>query len=359
MLDRRVRIAAIVLAIPALWYALGPSFGLARVVALLPGFGQVRAPVHAWFVVALALALAAGAGLCQIQRRFRIPYIAAVVIAVLFADLFYSNSLRNPMAYARSSFDQTYGTGEKLLREKIAPSQQPLTRFFVPARTLAFGSLNHPLDAKLESTHGYNPLELSRYSRFFAAIQSNPTLVIDLNVARRANLERGAVEEFDGALPRVNFPRQLRFVATAGESAGLLGTLNPSAEAIVEARRDDLSAAPDATSSVTSHDSGSYTIRYNSPSESLLRVAVPYYPGWKASLASGESCPIVPVDHALMGVIVPAGEHELRLVFHSNWFATGAVLSLIFFLAALASAVYLRRAGAAPQPKADSIPAAT
>jgi len=257
MADRRVRLAALVLAVPALWYALGPSFGLARVVGLLPGFGQVRAPVHVWFVAALGLALAAGAGLAELQRRFQTPYLASLVIAVLFADVLYSNSLRNPMAFARNSFDQTYGKGGQLVREKIAASQPPLTRFYVPARTLAFGSLNHPLDARLESAHGYNPLELLRYSRFFAAIQSNPVLVSDLNVSRRANLERGAVEEFAGALPRVNFPRALRFVADAGESAASLGTLNPTSDAIVETPRDDLSATPDATATVSGHHAGS------------------------------------------------------------------------------------------------------
>lgn len=359
LLDRRVRIAAIVLAVPALWYALGPSFGLARVVNLLPGFGQVRAPVHVWFVVALGLGQAAGAGLCELQRRIRLPYVAAIVIGVLFADLFHANSLRNPMAYARSSFDQTYGKGEVLLREKIVPSQPPLTRFYVPGRTLAFGSLNHPLDAKLESTHGYNPLELSRYSRFFAAIQSNPALALDLNVTRRANLERGAVEEFEDALPRVNFPPQVRFVTGPEESAGLLQSLNPVAEAIVEGPQDDLSAAPNATASIIGHDAGSYAIRYSSPSKSLLRVAVPFYPGWQASLANGESCTIVPVDHALMGVIVPAGEHELRLAFHSNRFAAGAALSLLFLVGSLAAAVYLRRSHAGLAPPKYSIPAAT
>ena len=60
--DRRTRWTGVALAVPAAWYALGPGGGLYSVVSKLPGLGSVRAPVHMWFIVALGLALLAGAG---------------------------------------------------------------------------------------------------------------------------------------------------------------------------------------------------------------------------------------------------------------------------------------------------------
>jgi uncharacterized membrane protein YfhO len=65
------------------------------------------------------------------------------------------------------------------------------------------------------------------------------------------------------------------------------------------------------------------------------------------------------VDHALMGVIVPAGEHELRLAFHSNWFNTGVALSLLFLLAALSAAIYLRRLDSEPSSAKELVPTST
>ena len=43
----------------------------------------------------------------------------------------------------------------------------------------------------------------------------------------------------------------------------------------------------------------------------------------------------MPVDLALMGVVAPAGSHELVLRYHSTWFRTGALISLLSWLGVL------------------------
>lgn len=40
----------------------------------------------------------------------------------------------------------------------------------------------------------------------------------------------------------------------------------------------------------------------------------------------------MPVDHALMGTVVPAGEGDVDLDYHSTYFAAGAAVSLATLL---------------------------
>jgi uncharacterized membrane protein YfhO len=43
----------------------------------------------------------------------------------------------------------------------------------------------------------------------------------------------------------------------------------------------------------------------------------------------GAPAAMLPVDYALSGVVVPAGQHELTLQFRPNMFRAGAVLSIL------------------------------
>jgi uncharacterized membrane protein YfhO len=55
---------------------------------------------------------------------------------------------------------------------------------------------------------------------------------------------------------------------------------------------------------------------------------VTWFPGWKARV-DGRDLEVLRVDHALMGVLVPAGEKDLQLEYHSTYFGLGAAISLI------------------------------
>jgi len=82
---------------------------------------------------------------------------------------------------------------------------------------------------------------------------------------------------------------------------------------------------------ITGYDGDVYRARYTSDHRALLRVAVPWFPGWRAEV-DGRAAEVVPVDLALTGVIVPAGSHELVVRFRSTWFATGLAISAVAWL---------------------------
>jgi len=77
-----------------------------------------------------------------------------------------------------------------------------------------------------------------------------------------------------------------------------------------------------------------YRIRYTAPADSLLRIAVPYAPRWTA-VVDRLPVKVLPLDYALCGVILPAGQHELTFQYRPLTFGLGAAgaLAVILMLA--------------------------
>jgi hypothetical protein len=304
---------------------------LYRVAGLLPGFGSFRAPVQGWFVVTLGLAILAAAGAAWMLDRWKAPYMVPLLLVVVFCDVWYWNSWTNPLAYARSSFDELYGNAEALVQRDIASTQPPLSRFEAPPRMTALGPLNHPLDLRLESTYGYVGLELRDYSEYVAAMQTNRRLADGLNVSRVLNLEHKRVDPNPSVLPRASFPGTITEAVSIDESRRMLAAHDPSHTVIVVAPHPATRQDASATASIVWHDEQGYRIRYKAASPSLLRLSVPYFPGWHATVNDTE-CAVVRADHALTGIIVPAGENELTVRFRSNYFGAGAAISVTALL---------------------------
>jgi hypothetical protein len=352
--DPGVRTIGLVLAIPCIWYALGPSAGLYHLMARLPGFASVRAPVHIWFIPALALALAASSGMCLALTRWNRAGFVCIITLMVFMDVFYQNSERNRLAYARISYQDLYGKGEDLFVAKVASSVPPISRFHSPLSSNIFGSLNHPLDAQLETTYGYNPLELRAYADFMDAARTNPRLLNALNVSRLLDESRGAIVENPGMLPRAFFARHVEAVSNVervSSETAKLATLDPADVVLWQSPRSLDHHDPAATANIAEYTETHYRIATKTAAPSLLAVSVPFYPGWQARV-DGKPVEITPADHALIGVEIPAGEHQLTLDYHSTWFLTGALLSLAGLCAGIALIVTsLRAASLIPQPE--------
>ena len=332
---RRKTIAIpLALIVPALWYSLGPGTGIYSVLTLLPGFKSVRAPVHIWFVVALGLSLAAGSGFAWLHERFRSPWVLAAILAVVCVDAWHSNMSVNQLAYARASFAERYGNAYDNYQNHIAPiKQRPLYRIWSPYATNSFGPLNSSLESRTEVTYGYNPLELARYAVYMDAAAKNPRLLDGLAVTHKVDVTRGALLENPEALPRVSVPPEVRFVPNAEAAQSALGTLDPARFAVVEAPARALTPAG-ARVQILNYQDDFYRLRYTAPADCLLRIAIPFFPGWAAAI-DGRAADVVPVDYALSGVLVPAGEHEVTLQYRSRWFRLGAIASLLAAVACL------------------------
>jgi len=346
LVKTKTRLHALFLVVPAAWFMLGKAAGLYRVAMLLPGLNKVREPIQGWFIVALGLAMLAAAGFDWLQRRWRVPYLGAIVLAILFVDLLYWNSLRNPLTYGHFAFDRVYGAGEDALLRHVAPTVPPLTRFDGGPRAVV-GPQDYALDLRLETTGGYAALPIRDYMKYLSLTRQNPKLRDGLNVSSYMTVNPVGVASNASVLPRVYFPNLIVDVKDRADSIGALETLDPRLQSVALAPHDPIQQDPAATATVLSYDEQSYRIRYHAASPSLLRLSVPYYPGWRATV-NGKQLPIVHVDLALMGVVVPAGDRELQFSFRSDSLRIGAAVTLaglILGCLLVAAPARIRRAG--------------
>ena len=329
--NRSFRVSGLLLVLLPLWYMAGPAAGLYRIGAILPGLHRVRGPVNGWFVVTLGLALLAACGIAQAASKWKWSHTATAVVALLALDLCWFNSWTNPLAYARFGFDELYGGAERKTATLAAATQARLTRFHAPDKLGALGPMNHPLDLRLEATYGYNPLELSAYADYRAAIQGNPDLLAGLNASRRLEVSTGRIVPVEPFLPRASIPPSVRDVSSLDESKRSLAKLNPSSSSLVQTPHPPIQQDPNAAATVEPVGEQGYRIRYRAATPSLLRLAVPYFSGWRATL-HGVSLDVLRVDHAFLGVVMPAGEGEIALHFEPHRFRSGAWLSLLGLL---------------------------
>ena len=339
----------VALVIPAMWYATGPRAGLYSIVTLLPGFKSVRAPVHVWFVVAMGLALAAASGAKWLNDRFQKSWLVSALILFSAGDIWYWNMASNPLAYERSSFAEDLGNAFENYQSHLGSIKaQGLYRIWSPFASTAFGPLNSSLESETEVTYGYNPLELSRYADYLDLAGRNPKLLNGLAVTNKVEVKQGTILANHDALPRVSVAERVQFAATPEIARAALVNLDPAHEVVAEnssgALADpDISAPvpPEATHiSIVNYEPTYYRIRFSGAHKRVVRIAVPYFPGWTGAV-DGHPTAVFPVDYALSGMVVPAGEHELTFAYRSTYLRIGAAISGLALVAGVVALVLL------------------
>jgi len=161
---------------------------------------------------------------------------------------------------------------------------------------------------------------MNRYAEYTRAISSNPRLLHGLSANFLVD-PRGRLEVNPSALPRISVPPRI----TPGAYAELL-SLDPVQGSVVEGWSKTVTQQP-AEVIVTGYREDFYQIRYAAPAETLIRIAVPFAPGWHAAV-DGMPASVLPVDYALSGVVVPAGQHQLTMQFRPQYFLLSAALSI-------------------------------
>jgi uncharacterized membrane protein YfhO len=86
-----------------------------------------------------------------------------------------------------------------------------------------------------------------------------------------------------------------------------------------------------ATVQLTADSPTRLAARVQAPGAQLLVFSRIYDPGWRVDL-NGRAAPLLRVNTALMGVVVPQGEHTVELVYAPASFLWGLVISGIALL---------------------------
>lgn len=110
--------------------------------------------------------------------------------------------------------------------------------------------------------------------------------------------------------------------------------------AVVETDHVPTMSAAQATGEVTTLElsAARHRFRVDAPDTRLLVVSSTYYPGWRARV-DGEPVDVLPAYGALQAVVVPAGEHEVELVFRPTSVLVGGAVSLAASIALVGAAV--------------------
>lgn len=327
------------LTFPALWFAWGPGAGLYRMLSRIPGLSGRTSPIDFWFVAALALALLAASGSVFIMEQMKRPHLWIFLVGLTAADLWHWNMYKNPLVYARASYEDIYGKPAERFENNLSKvAKPPFFRFWSTLETPGLGPLDQSLLSRTEVSYGSGLAMLSRYSNYLSTVESNPKLLSDLGITHGIDTQRGTIVENPAPLPRVTAPVQISFAANQSAAHEALKTLDPSLSAVVEAPAQPISPRG-ADLRITNYAGDSYAVQANAPAEFLLKLAVPFYPGWKAAV-DGVEAPVFPVNEALQGVFVPAGKHQVRFWFEPQGFSRATALSLAGFLVCAALSVF-------------------
>ena len=333
--DRRVRRLAAFLILPVLAYVLGPVSPFYWAIVRLPGFSSVRAPSHAMFVATLGLALLAAAGANALSQKLRRPWLIAVMCGLTFLDLFYWNMARTPLVYASGSHAKNHVPLEKWFLGLVKAPLPPLTRVGAPGRWVFFYPAMAPFAWRVETTFGENALLLKRYYDYELAVIGNHRLLNALGVVRYFGDPEWTVYENPESLPRFHFPPRILPAQDTADVLRQLAQLDPAQAAIAEPDARGLPAENAAgTAQVIAAAEDKYELQTDCPADCTLRIAIPYFPGWRAEV-DGRNTPVFALDRALMGVRLPAGSHSLRFYFRQEYFWLGAALSISLAFAAL------------------------
>lgn len=107
-------------------------------------------------------------------------------------------------------------------------------------------------------------------------------------------------------------------------------------EALQDLQRQDALPLEDAAGVTVVEDlPEALTLRVDVPRDAFLFVSDAYYPGWSATV-DGRQTQLYRAQHAFRGVIVPAGEHEIRFRYEGMWFRRGLWISVASLLLAVA-----------------------
>jgi hypothetical protein len=136
------------------------------------------------------------------------------------------------------------------------------------------------------------------------------------------------VVERSSGLPRAFVPQRVEVVSDASERLQRLAAddFDPRRVAYVEEPLD-LPAPCAGEAEIASESPNEVTLRFDMQTAGCLVLADLWYPGWRAFVGDRE-LPILRVNHALRGVLLPAGSGEIQMRFEPASFALGLKLAI-------------------------------
>lgn len=169
----------------------------------------------------------------------------------------------------------------------------------------------------------------------------------------------------DAALGNAWFVSNIQWAANADSEMTAMRHFEPANTVIVDqslkSQLGNLNTPhKDSTSHIALTQYGLNEMKYTSENsgQGLAVFSEIYYPaGWKAYI-DGKESPIIRVNYAFRGLVIPAGKHQIDFKFHPQTFFTGekisgtsSIIIILLILAGLAWEIYSRAQRPVPEPQ--------
>jgi hypothetical protein len=212
---------------------------------------------------------------------------------------------------------------------------------------------------------GYHPAKLSIYQDLIehqlSKFPQSLPIVSMLNtkyIIQKDQTGKDQVYTNPDALGAAWFVKSIKYEATPSAVMNALTDFHPKDTAVLfSADQKLVSISPQMDSAATIHllknDNDEVTYQSSSTTNNFAVFSEVFYDkGWKAYI-DGKETPIIRTNYVLRGLVIPAGNHQIRFVFHPTSYYTGEKISLfagiIIFLALIAAAFHLYRTRNAKQ----------
>jgi len=342
--------------------ALGPHTPLYGVfTTLVPGSGQFRAParyLHFFAVGAVALA-ALGFDMLW-EKGGRIPRgVAAVLAAAAAIQLAWLNTSYVKFMSLPQGYNSWPVEWSRHLRQECGTEY----RVASAGKEALIVDVGRCQESGVDHVGGYDPMMLRRYAELINALRGAPLIqnmpllaseaphpAMDMLGARVWHFAGATPDsswprwkktdfyENSGALPRAWLVNNAVVSETAEERLRTIakGPWDPRRTVILETYPNEAppvpTEAPAGKARVLEKRPGYYEIEAENGADAYLVLSEAYYPGWEAHV-DGRPVDVLPANHLIQTIRLPAGKHRVRFQYHSR------LLGLGFAVAALAALV--------------------
>lgn len=299
--------------------------------------------------------LASGILFAMLYGKIRREYAVLLIGILIFIDLYsvdkrYLNADRfERQSSIQKSFAPT-AADEAILKDKSYHRVLNLS--------VSTFNDNSPTSYYHKSIGGYHGAKLKRYQELIDSVLM-PEIILIATKAETASSAEDLIPVFNNtpvlnalntkyiiynpdASPLVNtnslgnawFVEKPVMAEDANAELSMLDRFNPRTEAIIDKRfsdlikRSDYPSQPGEMIELTSYQPNELKYRFSSQDEELVVFSEIYYPaGWR-SFVDGKETPHFRVNYVLRGMVVPAGEHEIRFSFEPASYIIGNKVSL-------------------------------
>ena len=149
-----------------------------------------------------------------------------------------------------------------------------------------------------------------------------------------------SIFENSTALERAFVPRSLRYESRSAETLAQMAAERDFSQVAWIRSEASRPEAPNGSASLAARESGpDLVLSADAEARVLVATSLPDWPGWTAQTMAGTALPLQTINHAFVGLWLPAGHSEVRLSYRPASFRLGVWLFALGLAAAAATAI--------------------